>query len=444
MIPRINRNDRDLTLDVEFVLTRGRRLFVERIDVEGNTTTLDRVVRQQFKIVEGDPFNPREIRQSAERIRALGYFENAEVEGRQGSSEDQVVIDVDVVEQPTGSLSLTGAYSLNSGFGVAIGLSENNFLGRGQSLSFGISTASDSEEYNIGFTEPYLLGRDLRFDLDFGVSGTDSSFSSYDTKRGYFLPAITFPVSERGKLKLAYSWKSDEMLVRDNVSNGLVVASEIAEGSRKTSALGVTYSWDSRLSGLNPNAGVLMEVGGEVGGLGGDNEYFKASTKVIAQTKVLNEEVTLRATFQAGALKWRGSNFSRTIDRFVLTPDIMRGFEPAGIGPRDLSNGVDDAIGGNLFAVARFEAEFPLGLPDELNIRGGVFYDIGNLWDLDNANTGASNGIVGTNGDARHVIGVSLLWDTVFGPLRLNFSNAIKKETYDKEQSFDLTIQARF
>lgn len=444
VVPRITRNDRDLTLDVEFVLTRGRRLFVERIDVEGNTTTLDRVVRQQFKIVEGDPFNPREIRESAERIRALGFFETAEVEGRQGTAEDQVVIDVDVVEQPTGSLSLSGAYSLNSGFGVSIGLSENNFLGRGQRLSLTASTASDLEEYTIGFTEPYLLGRDLRFDLDIGITGTDSSFSSYDTQSAYFNPAITFPVSENGEFQLSYSWTSDEMLARDNVANGFIIGSEIAEGKRTTSAIGIAYTWDSRLTGLNPNAGVLMELSGEVGGLGGDNEYLRAGTKVIAQTKILNEEVTLRATFEAGAMRWRGSNFSRTIDRFVLTPDIMRGFEPAGIGPRDLSNGVNDALGGNKYAVARFEAEFPLGLPEELNLRGGVFYDVGNLWDLDNANTGVSNAIVGANGDARHVIGFSLLWDTAFGPLRLNFSNALRKESYDQEQTFDLTIQARF
>lgn len=444
VVPRIERNDRDLTLDVEFVLTRGRRLFVERIDVEGNTTTLDRVVRQQFKIVEGDPFNPREIRESAERIRALGYFETAEVEGRQGSAEDQVVIDVDVVEQPTGSLSLSGAYSLNSGFGVALGLSENNFLGRGQRLSFSISTASQQEEYNIGFTEPYLLGRNLRFDLDFGVSGTDSSFSSYDTERAYFNPTLTFPLSENGSLSLSYSWNSTEMLTRENVSNGFVIGSEIAEGDRKTSALGLAYTWDSRLTGLNPNAGVFFELSGVYAGLGGDNEFLRAGTKVIAQTKILNEEVTLRATFEAGAMRWRSNNFSRTVDRFVLTPDTMRGFEPAGIGPRDLSNGVNDALGGNMFAVARFEAEFPLGLPDELNLRGGLFYDVGNLWDLDDANTGVSNAIVGANGAARHVIGFSLLWDTAFGPLRLNFTNALKKETYDKEQSFDLTIQARF
>ncbi|MEX0339711.1 MAG: outer membrane protein assembly factor BamA, partial [Arenibacterium sp.] len=165
--PRITRNDRDLSLDVEFVLTRGPAVFVERIDIEGNTTTLDRVVRQQFRVVEGDPFNPREIRASAERIRALGFFETANVDSRPGSASDQVILDVDVVEQPTGSLSLGGNYSVSDGFGLAIGLRENNFLGRGQRLSFSASTASDSEEYVIGFTEPYLLGRDLSFNIDF-------------------------------------------------------------------------------------------------------------------------------------------------------------------------------------------------------------------------------------------------------------------------------------
>ncbi|WP_291733841.1 outer membrane protein assembly factor BamA, partial [Leisingera sp. F5] len=181
--PRVTRNERDLTLDIEFVLRRGPRVFVERIDIEGNTTTLDRVVRQQFRSVEGDPFNPRSIRNSAERIRALGFFANADVETREGSSSDQVIIDVDVEEQPTGSLNLGGAYSVTDGFGVSVGLTENNFLGRGQRLSFNIATATESDSYVLGFTEPYLLGRDLRFDLDLGLNETDSSFSEYRTKR---------------------------------------------------------------------------------------------------------------------------------------------------------------------------------------------------------------------------------------------------------------------
>ncbi len=442
--PRITRNDRDLTLDVEFVLTKGPRIFVERIDIEGNTTTLDRVVRQQFKIVEGDPFNPREIRESAERIRALGFFSNSDVQGREGTAPGQVIIDVDVEEQPTGSLSLAGSFSSADGAGVAIGLTERNFLGRGQRLSLNLSTAQDAEEYTFGFTEPQLLGRDLIFDLDMGVSGRQSSYASYDIARAFFQPALTFKTGENSSLGLRFRWENSEMISRGaTVPSGAVVTNEIAQGARKTGSFGFTYTYDSRLTGLNPNAGILLQASADYAGIGGDSEFIRTTAKVIGQTRVWNEEITLRATFEAGAMNWRGNGFSRAVDRFVIGNSQIRGFEPAGIGPRDLSGGVDDALGGNLFAVARFEAEFPLGLPEELGLRGGLFYDIGNVWDLKNVNT-AGGTIVGANGSARHVIGFSLLWTTAIGPLRFNFSKALKKETFDKEQSFDLTIQAKF
>jgi len=457
--PRITRNDRDLTLDVEFALTKGPRIFVERIDVEGNTTTLDRVVRQQFRIVEGDPFNPREIRQSAERIRALGFFAKADVEARQGSASDQVVIDVNVEEQPTGSLNLGGSYSVNDGFGVAIGLTENNFLGRGQRLSVTFSTAQDSESYVLGFTEPFLMGRDLRFDLDLGVAGRNSSYASYDSDRQFFAPGLTFHLAENSTLNMRYSWQKSEMFKRGVGIHGPVIGTEIAMGGQTASAAGFTYSYDSRVTGLNPNAGILLELGADYAGLGGDSEFVRSSAKAIAQTKILNEEVTLRASFEAGALSWMGNNSSRSVDRYVLSPDIIRGFEPGGIGPRDLSpdatgTAYDDFLGGNLYAVARLEAEFPLGLPEELGLRGGVFLDVGNLWDLNNANTaaaastcgaaGTQSCIVGADGAWRSVVGISFLWTTGFGPLRFNFSKALKKESYDKEQSFDLTLQAKF
>jgi len=441
--PRITRNDRDLTLDIEFVLTKGPRIFVERIDIEGNTTTLDRVVRQQFKIVEGDPFNPREIRESAERIRALGFFAVAEVDAREGTAPDQVIVDVDVEEQPTGSLSLGGSFSANDGIGVAIGLQERNFLGRGQRLGIKLSTAQESEEYVIGFTEPQLMGRDLTFDIDFGASARNSSFASYDIERRFFLPALTFRTGEDSSLQLRYSWKNSEMIARENGVSGAVISNEIAQGAQTSSSFGLSYTYDSRLTGLNPNAGVLFEIGADVAGLGGDSEYVRSTAKLVGQTRIMNEEVTLRATLEGGALSWRGNNFSRAVDRYVLGTDVMRGFEPAGIGPRDLSNGVNDALGGNLYSVLRLEAEFPLGLPEEVGLRGGVFFDIGNVWDLNNVDT-AGGAIVGADGSFRQVIGVSLLWTTAIGPLRFNFSKAIKKETFDNEQSFDLTIQATF
>ncbi|WP_424977381.1 outer membrane protein assembly factor BamA [Leisingera sp. S232] len=452
--PRVTRNDRDLTLDIEFVLTRGPRIFVERIDIEGNTTTLDRVVRQQFQSVEGDPFNPRSIRNSAERIRALGFFANADVETREGSSSDQVIVDVDVAEQPTGSLNLGGAYSVTDGFGLSIGLTENNFLGRGQRLSLNIATATESDSYVLGFTEPYLLGRKLRFDLDLGLNETDSSFSEYRTKRVFFQPALTFDTGEDTSLQIRYTWDADEMLFDDDDINqnlaGPVVRSEIAQGEQSASAIGFTYRYDSRLTGLDPTAGFLVEVGADYAGLGGDSEYIKAITKVVAQKQIWNEEVTIRATFEAGAFQWQGSGNSRSIDRFILTPTVLRGFEPGGIGPRDQGSGnpaggnYNDFLGGNYYAVARFDAEFPLGLPEELGMRGGIFYDVGGLWGLQNVDTLATDRIVGNERSFRHVVGVSLLWTTGFGPLRFNFSKALQKEDFDEEQSFDLTLQARF
>ncbi|WP_339638030.1 outer membrane protein assembly factor BamA [uncultured Sulfitobacter sp.] len=440
--PVIDRNDRDLSLNVTYKLSRGERIFVERIDIEGNTTTLDRVIRREFDSVEGDPFNPREIRQAAERIRALQYFETAEVNARQGSSPEQVVIDVDVEEKPTGSLNFGGSFSNNDGFGVAVSFQEENFLGRGQRLNLSISTAEDATRYGVTFVEPRFLGRDVALGLKLDYAETNSSYTSYDTERLVFQPSLTFPVSENGRLSTRYTLEGIEMLERDDEDNSATIANEIAEGALFSSSLGYTYTYDTRRTGLDPTQGILFEFGQDFAGLGGDNEFIKTTAKIAGEKRIFNEEVTLRATLEGGALAWN-SGTNRAVDRFILGPSIMRGFEPGGIGPRDQSNGVDDALGGNLFAVARFEAEFPLGLPEEYGISGGVFYDVGNLWDLSDVDTTGGT-IVGEGGSFRHVIGFSVFWDTPLGPLQFNVSDALKKESFDKEQSFEVTLRTTF
>ncbi|WP_291738205.1 BamA/TamA family outer membrane protein, partial [Leisingera sp. F5] len=317
----------------------------------------------------------------------------------------------------------------------------------------------ESDSYVLGFTEPYLLGRDLRFDLDLGLNETDSSFSEYRTKRIFFQPALTFNTGEDTSLQVRYTWDADEMLFSDSEDDDTttflaspVIQNEINQGERSSSAIGFTYRYDSRLTGLDPTAGFLVEIGADYAGLGGDSEYFKTTTKIVAQKQILNEEVTIRATIEAGSFQWEGSGSSRSIDRFVLTPSVMRGFEPGGIGPRDQSDGApgsgsyNDFLGGNYYAVARFDAEFPLGLPEELGMRGALFYDVGSLWGTQNVDTSGTsgNGVVGSSRSFRHVVGVSLLWTTGIGPLRFNFSKALQKEDFDQEQSFDLTLQARF
>ena len=435
--PRITRNDVDQTLDVEFVISRGERVFVERIDIEGNATTLDRVIRRQFTQVEGDPFDPRAIRQAAERIRATGFFSDVEVAGRPGTAPDQVIVDVDVEEQPTGSLGFSASFSTDTGAGLAVNFSEDNFLGRGQALRFGFNTTDGSQSFTFSFTEPQFLGRDLAASLSAFYTETSAQNRDFDTLDIGLRAGLGFPISEFGRLNVYYGIEQNELSGLDPVNSSPVLLAE--QGDRLSSYAGLQYSYDTRDTGLDPTRGVRLQFGAEFGGLGGDAEYIETTFLGIAERQILREEVTLRASFEAGALEML-SGTSRLSDRFTLSSRQMRGFEANGLGPRDLTVTNRDALGGNYFAVARFEAAFPLGLPDEYGITGGVFYDIGSVWGLDNTN----GGLVDDDLHWRQSIGFSIFWDTAVGPLRFNFTHPLEFEDYDLTRNFDLTVEARF
>lgn len=435
--PRITRNDRALSLDMEFALIRGLRIFVERIDIEGNNTTLDRVVRNQFRVVEGDPFNPRAIRESAERIRALGYFGNANVEAREGSSANQVIIDVDVEESNTGALSFGANFNSDTGFGLLASFREANFLGRGQAVNFQLSTGESNRVLSLSFQEPQFLGRDLGFGLDLDYRTTDNENALYDTETFRFKPSLSFPVSENGRLQVFYAFNYSDLTDVDSSASALIF--EDADlGGIGSSSVGYAYSYDTRRTGLNPNAGVVFRFGQEFGF--GDAQYIKTTALAAAETKVLNEEVTLRATIEGGYLGFTEGE-SRITDRFFLGSRLMRGFEAGGIGPRDADT--DDALGGNVFAVARLEAEFPIGLPSEYGISGGAFIDYGSVWDIGReAPTGTT--ILYDDFTGRTVAGLSLFWTTPIGPLRFNFTEALDAQEFDQPKNFDVTISTSF
>ncbi len=442
--PRVTRNDRDQTLDIEFVISRGPRVFVERIDIEGNATTLDRVIRRQFKVVEGDPFNPRQIREAAERIRSLGFFSKADVNAREGTGPDQVIVDVNVEEQATGSLDFGASYGTDGGVGFTIGFKESNFLGRGQKLNFSLNTASETAAAGFTFIEPALLGRDVRLRFGGNYATTKGFNSTFDTRKANFVLGLEFPISENGRLELRYSIGSDKIFNLTTPALPLVISpilqAEEAEGTVITSQLGYGFSYDTRRTGLNPNAGVVLRFGQDFAGLGGDSKFIKTTALVGAETKVYNEEVTLRAVFEGGALTSLSGTNSRSNNRFFLNGSKMRGFESLGLGPRNGNDINGNALGGNMFAVARFDAEFPLGLPEEYGITGGVFLDVGSVWGLDNK----FGSTVDDTLHWRSSVGFSILWTTGIGPLRFNFSKALQKEDYDRDRSFELTIQTQF
>ncbi|MDG2405016.1 MAG: outer membrane protein assembly factor BamA, partial [Paracoccaceae bacterium] len=255
--PRINRNDRLLSLNVEYRLSYGPRVFVERINITGNTTTVDSVIRRQFRIVEGDPFNPRALRQSAERIKALGFFSNSSVEPREGSSNTQAIIEVVVEEQPTGTLSFGGAYSSTVGFAAEISYKERNFLGRGQTVGVTLSNASTNKKYEFSFQDPGFLNRDLVAGIDLSYAGTDIDDSAFNTNELSFAPYVAFPMGENSNLRLGYSLAKTQIAKDSAATNnvGETIQAEILKGDVVNSLIGYRYGYDSRRSGLNPNAG---------------------------------------------------------------------------------------------------------------------------------------------------------------------------------------------
>lgn len=430
--PRIKRDAKTQTLNVEFVVKRGQRVFVERIDIEGNTTTLDAVVRRQFRTSEGDPFNPREVRQAAERIRALGFFEQANIDAAPGTAADQVVLNVDVVEAPTGSISFGLTFGTSAGAGGNLGYSETNFLGRGQGLNLTLQATKDTQDFSFGFVEPAFLGRDLKLKLNANYQSTSAASASYDTQSIAFSPALEFPVGPQSRLELRYRLASDQVAANGTDSN--LIKDEQARGAEVTSSLGYSYSYDNRRTGLNPLGGVLLRFSQDFAGLGGDAKYISTTGFAVAERKVLQEEVTLRAIFEGGSIVSYGDYTTRVTDRFFGAGKI-RGFERNGIGPRESG----DALGGNMFTSVRFEADFPLGLPQEYGITGGAFYDIGSVWGLDNLGDA-----VGADYATRQSVGLSMFWTTPIGPLRLNFSRTLEKQDFDLDRNFELTISSKF
>ena len=436
--PIVVRNDSTRTLDVTFDLVRGPKVFVERIDISGNSTTIDRVIRQQFDTVEGDPFNPRHIREASARINSLRFFEPVSVNSKPGSDDNNIIIDLKVKEVPTGSLTFGASYSQATGFGGAIKIEQRNLLGRGQSLSLSIDTAANTKTYNINFGEPKILGRNLSFGINVFNTTTNNQFSAYDTSSYGISPSISFPVSKYGNTSFFYSVGSRSLV------NLLSTSSRVLQNessTRKASIIGAAYGFDTRNTGFDPDSGVNFILSQELAGLGGGTQYLKMKALLSGQTELFDGDLGIMGAIEAGRLQ-KFSGASSVLDRFFASGGVIRGFQHHGMGPRDISATSNDALGGNLFAAARFESKFPIGFLENYGMSGGSFYDIGSVWKLDN--TTGTSGTVDDGFSLRSSVGLSLFWKTIVGPLRINYSKVLAKKSYDKTQILELTVSTQF
>ncbi|MEM7709724.1 MAG: BamA/TamA family outer membrane protein, partial [Pseudomonadota bacterium] len=366
-----------------------------------------------------------------------------EVNAREGTSPEQVIVDVDVEEQPTGSLGFGLNFSAEQGVGFAVTFAETNFLGRGQ--TFNLSADAGSENTNVGltFVEPFFLNRDLAFSLSVRFNETDDDDLTFETQTIAFRPGLEFPVGEFSRLGVFYSFSIDDLQPSDVDDLSAILLDDL--GDEITSSVGYAFSYNTIGRGLDPSKGVQFRFSQEVAGIGGDSNFLKTTGLIRGQQAVLGEEVVLSAAVEGGALVSFGNENSLQANRFVNTPRLIRGFETAGIGPRDLV-AEDDALGGNLFFGARFEAQFPIPvIPDQYGISGAAFVDLASVWSLDDTD-GGPDGLSPVDDDffLNSAVGFGILWDTAIGPLRFNFTEAINSQSFDEEQVFDLTIETRF
>lgn len=454
--PRVSVNRDTQTVDITYSISESPRVYIERIEIIGNTRTLDRVIRREMDIVEGDAFNQALINVSQARVRRLGFFEEVEVEPFQGSQPDRARVQVSVTEQPTGELAFGAGFSSTDAFLIDFSISERNLRGRGQFLRLRVSASSRREQVDIRFTEPRFLDRNLAagFDL-FTVRSDFSREASFETQSTGLSLRAGFPLTRALQAGLNYTIRTDEV----STFTGVTESIRRAAGGRTTSLLGYSLNWNRVDDFNNPTNGFQLAFNQDFAGIGGDVRYIRSEFQGGIYRNIFRDDIVLSFSGSAGYLYSWGGDVARINDRFFKGGNSFRGFETAGIGPRVVRRGLDDdgnerlfagdALGGNLYAIGAVELAFPLGLPEQYGIRSSLFTEFGTMGLLPDedslADDGSANAVFTVDQLApRASAGLSIFWDSPFGPVRFDFAHAFVKEEYDRGRFFRFSTMTGF
>lgn len=431
--PQMDRDEVNRVIDLTYVVEQGPRVYVERIEIQGNVRTQDEVIRREFRLSEGDPYNATKMQRSEQRIRNLGFFEKVKITNVPGSAPDRTVIQVEVTEQSTGELSFGAGFSTVDGALADIGIQENNLLGRGQKLRLNTTIAAERQEIDLSFTEPYFLDRDVAAGFDvFSIKQDLRSESSYDRELKGFKLRGDYAVTEHLRHSVFYSLREDRIADVQPFASRFI---RDQEGQTVTSSIGHAITYDWRDNRFDPTDGHYVRFSQDLAGFGGDVEYLRNELRGGYFYSVYPQWV-LKLLAKGGYI-FALDDEVRINDRFFLGSRDMRGFDNAGIGPRDTTT--EDALGGNIYYATTAEMGFPLGLPEELGFRGAVFVDAGSLWD-----TEAVGPEVVDNNSIRVSAGVGVSWASPFGPIRIDLSQPVVKESEDITETFRFSFGTRF
>ncbi len=518
---QLTRHPESNTIDISFVVNEGPRVYVDRINIKGNTRTLDKIIRREVRLAEGDAFNRVLLDRSRSRIRSLGYFKEVSIEEKPGSAPDRTELDVSVEEQSTGSLSVGVGISSTENFIVDLSVEERNLLGRGQYLRFRVQASSRTRQVDLRFTQPYFLDRNLAAGGSIFNQRTDYEEAGFVRDRiGLGLNA-GFQVSEYGRGGINYLLTRDKVEINYNdnqqiplgfdpalilvpgvtpesvvvgdeaqlvstdycdfITNSLSPTCE-SRGSFLTSLVGLSLNFDKRDDPITPRRGWRAGGSVSVAGLGGDVNYYQVELNTAWYHPIIGDFIgALKG--RAGYIDGYGGDLVRLSDRFFEGASTFRGFEVAGVGPRYYTGtpiydedtleitGIrprlrrdgdlyGQSIGAKIYAIGSAEILLPLPLPEQYGIRAALFSDFGTVGGVDGSTKALNDDPrfwIDTDGDGigdlqpvqddlslRVTAGVTVSWDSPFGPVRFDFAKILRKEDYDETEGFRFSAGTSF
>ncbi|HXN69695.1 MAG TPA: outer membrane protein assembly factor BamA [Bradyrhizobium sp.] len=502
--PRGDRNFEAHTVSITYAIDEGPRTYIERINIRGNTRTRDYVIRREFDIAEGDAYNRALVDRAERRLKNLDFFKNVKITSEPGSSSDRVILIVDLEEKSTGDFSVSGGYSTTDGALAEVSISERNFLGRGLFAKAAVTYGQYARGLSLSYVDPYLLDYRVALGLDaFYRQQLANNYISYGTTTVGFSPRLGFALREDLSLQVRYSIYQQTISLPSYLANcnnnpnnpslpfnpspafvnafgamgatdptgvglwcysdgeaSLPVRKELASGHTLTSSVGYSLNYNTLDNNKNPTDGLLIDWKQDFAGVGGDVTYLKSAIDAKYFTPLVADIVGL-IHVQSGILNKVGSNELRMLDQFQMGPNLVRGFAPNGIGPRDINPyGTMDALGGTKYWGASMELQMPFWfLPKEVGLKGAVYADAGGLYDYQGPTNWALTGEVNTPGcirptnnppnpgtclglqydtgnTVRSSVGVGLIWASPFGPLRFDYAVPLTKGQFDRVQQF--------
>ncbi|MCA3554082.1 outer membrane protein assembly factor BamA [Aestuariivirga sp.] len=460
--PDIARDPGNKSLNITYNIVEGPRTYIERIDIVGNYRTEDEVIRRELNLFEGDAFNRVVIERARRRLTALDYFEKIDFQESEGSAPDRVVLTVVVQEKSTGSVNFSIGYARQERIVGSISLQERNFLGKGYDVKVNISGSWYRQNVTLSFTDPYFMGLPVSAGFDvFATNVNNQQESNYNSQMLGFALRTGFRIDEYSGINFRYglSWRDVNQISKSQASPAVIES----QGESTKSAVQATYTWDNLDNPVRPTNGFRGQLEGEIAGLGGDVDYGKLEAHGWYFLPVYEDAVVLKIEANAGQLLPFNGDNARLQDRFFKGGDTFRGFQPAGVGPRQRGNsGSTDAVGGKTYAIGTLEMTFPIGLPEQWGILGEAFTDFGTVFDsgVDTVLAGQGDCSYGNNSlplgpnasnctsyDSaafRLSVGTGVIWSSPFGPLRFEAAYPLLKADSDKTEYFRFSVGTAF